>query len=121
MHQRAGSESGQADTLNALGDALLAEGQASEAQRQYVTALRLASKIGLKHDRARAYRGLGRVHQRTGSPDEAREHLRRALALYIELGVPEAEEVRALLAEAEQAAPAAPSAPVPQAHEPGDS
>ncbi|NUO98671.1 MAG: hypothetical protein HOW59_12150, partial [Nonomuraea sp.] len=41
--------------------------------------------------------GLARAHLALGRAGQAREHARLALDLYEELGVPEAEEVRAFL------------------------
>ncbi|NUP68796.1 MAG: hypothetical protein HOW71_42240, partial [Nonomuraea sp.] len=48
-------------------------------------------------EQARAHDGLARAHLALGRAGQAREHARLALDLYEELGVPEAEEVRAFL------------------------
>lgn len=106
MHHQAGYPSGEVDSLNGLAEVLLAEGRTGEAGREYTAALGLATEIGLKFDQARAHDGLGRVHQLTDDLSQAREHWQQALALYIELGVPEAEDLRALLAELRSGPPA---------------
>ncbi len=98
MHCKAGNPSGQVDALNGLADVLLAEGRTGEARTEYAAALRLASETGLKFEQARAHDGLGRVHHLTDGLSQACQHWQQALVLYTELGVPEAEDVRALLA-----------------------
>jgi hypothetical protein len=49
---------------------------------------------------ARAHNGLGHAHHAGGNPSQGRYHWHVALTLYTDLGVPEAEQVRALLGEA---------------------
>lgn len=55
---------------------------------------------------ARARDGLGHACDRTGDRDQARRHWQDALALFTELGVPEAERIRARLAKEGNAADA---------------
>jgi len=44
-----------------------------------------------------SHNGLACTYYATGDLDQARQHWERALALYADLGVPEAEQVRAKL------------------------
>lgn len=46
---------------------------------------------------ARACRGLGQVGLAAGDPGQARRHWERALALYTQLGAPEADQVQVSL------------------------
>jgi hypothetical protein len=63
-------------------------------------ALGLASQVGDKYEQARAHSGLARGYQATGEPARAHRHLQQALALFTELGAPEADQLRAQLATA---------------------
>jgi tetratricopeptide (TPR) repeat protein/DNA-binding SARP family transcriptional activator len=87
----------EADALSGLGDVLLAAGQPRRARARHTAALDLASRIGDKYQQARAHDGLGHACQATGNAGEARRHWEQALALYTELGIPEADQVRAKL------------------------
>jgi DNA-binding SARP family transcriptional activator/Tfp pilus assembly protein PilF len=92
-----GSRSGEAEALNGLGEVLLATGRTGPALAQHTGALRLASEIGDKYQQARAHDGLARSYRASGDTGRAREHWQRALALHTDLGLPEAEQVRAQL------------------------
>ncbi|QFU86954.1 tetratricopeptide repeat protein [Amycolatopsis sp. YIM 10] len=76
--------------LNSLGALALARGESAEAARFFRGALEIAVETGCTGDQACAHRGLGDA---TGE----REHWERALALFAEMGVPEADEVRTRL------------------------
>lgn len=76
--------------LNSLGALSYARGDTSEAADFYTRALDIAEDTNCISDQAQAHHGLGDA---TGS----REHWNRALALYEEMAVPEADEVRARL------------------------
>ncbi len=91
---------GQATTLNNLGEVLLATGQAADARRRYAAALDMAVQAGETYEQARARDGLGRACQAGGDPRRAHRHWQAALAIYSELAAPEADQVRARLAEA---------------------
>jgi DNA-binding SARP family transcriptional activator/tetratricopeptide (TPR) repeat protein len=93
-----GNRIGEAESLNALGEALLADARPTEARARHVSALSLTSKIGSKYQQARAHDGLGHAYHVTGELGRARLHWQEALALYTDLGVSEADEVRAQLA-----------------------
>lgn len=73
--------------LNSLGSLAHARGETDEAARFFLAALEIAVETNCIGDQAYAHRGLGDA---TGD----REHWERALALYTEMGVPEAAEVR---------------------------
>ncbi|UJW35573.1 tetratricopeptide repeat protein [Saccharothrix sp. AJ9571] len=76
--------------LNSLGSLAGARGETTEAAALFREALQIALDTGCIGDQAYAHHGLG---ESTGE----REHWERALALYAEMGVPEANEVRARL------------------------
>ena len=76
--------------LNSLGSLACARGEPAEAAELFRNALEIATETSCVGDQASAHRGLGDA---TGE----REHWQRALALYTEMGVPEADEVRARL------------------------
>jgi DNA-binding SARP family transcriptional activator/tetratricopeptide (TPR) repeat protein len=97
LHQEIGDRSGQADALNSLGEALLAAGQPSRTH--HAAAYCIASDIGDMYQQARANDGLAYAHRALSRPDEARHHWAEALALYTHLGTPEADQVRAQLAD----------------------
>ncbi len=105
LYRAIGVRSGEADVLNSLGEVLLAEGQPGEADTQHSAALRLATQIGDKYQQARAYHGLGQARRAGGDHGGARRHWQQAHALYTELGMPEAGQVRAQLAVAQHRRP----------------
>jgi tetratricopeptide (TPR) repeat protein/transcriptional regulator with XRE-family HTH domain len=90
--------SSQASALNGLGEVHLATGHPAQARARHAAALMAAVSIGEKYEQARAEDGLARAYQAGADPRPAPGHWRQALALYTELGAPEAHQVRALLA-----------------------
>jgi tetratricopeptide (TPR) repeat protein len=90
-----GDRGGEAEALNSLGEALLADGQRDQAHTRHRSALSLAEQIGDRYEQARARHGL--AHHAAGDADHARQHWQQALTLYADLGVPEADQVRAHL------------------------
>ncbi|MGH3155040.1 MAG: tetratricopeptide repeat protein [Streptosporangiaceae bacterium] len=84
--------------MNALGEIALATGQPGQAHTRYTAALDIAAQIGRRYEQARAHRGLGHSYLATGDQRQARHHWQQALALYAELGAPEAGQIRALVA-----------------------
>jgi tetratricopeptide (TPR) repeat protein len=68
------------------------------ALARFRAALALASQAGDRFEQARALEGVAWVLATTGQHSQAREHWQRALAIYSDLGVPEAGQVRAHLA-----------------------
>jgi DNA-binding SARP family transcriptional activator/tetratricopeptide (TPR) repeat protein len=96
--RQAGDRPGIAETLNGLGALYHDEGKASLARAQHMVALGLASKTGDRYEQARAHHGLANAYHATGESLLARRHWQEALSRYAELGVPEADEIPALLA-----------------------
>jgi DNA-binding SARP family transcriptional activator/Tfp pilus assembly protein PilF len=95
LYRDMGNRSGEADALNSLGEVLLADGQPGDSGSQHVTALSLAAQIGDRYQQARAHHGLGQADRASGDRDQAELHWQQALALFTELGTPEADQVRA--------------------------
>ncbi|MBI4608571.1 MAG: AAA family ATPase [Candidatus Rokubacteria bacterium] len=50
-------------------------------------ALELATELGLRPDCAHCHLGLGRLHRRTGKPEQAHEHLTTAATMYREMNM----------------------------------
>lgn len=87
-----------AELLNHLGDAQLAAQRPRRALRSFQQALRKARRTGSRYEQARAERGAARALAATGDAGRAGRRTERALALFTDLGLPEADEVRAELA-----------------------
>ncbi|MEV0201479.1 BTAD domain-containing putative transcriptional regulator [Nonomuraea sp. NPDC050691] len=92
--RRLGTTGDEAAALNGLAEAA---GDPARAAEEHTAALALAGLTRDRPEQARAHDGLARAHLALGRPERAREHGRMALGLYEELGVPEAEEIRAFL------------------------
>ena len=97
LSRELGDRAAEAETLNGLGQALLATGQAARALAQHRAALGLAIRIGDRYQQARAERGLGEGYHASGDAAQAGYHWGQALALYADLGTPEAGQVRVRL------------------------
>lgn len=74
---------------------MLSTGRPAAALSAYQQALELACHVAAE---ARAHEGLGNAHDACGDPGPARSHWQKALALYSDLGVPEADQIRIHLA-----------------------
>ncbi len=85
----------QAEALNGAGEALAATGQYQKAQACLTEALTLAEQTGYRYQQARAHRGLAEACHATGQIKQARQHWQRALNIYTDLGVPEAQRMHA--------------------------
>jgi tetratricopeptide (TPR) repeat protein len=101
----AGNRDDEADALNTLGEVFLAAGRPRDARDRLGAALELATETGLEYEQARAHDGLGHAYRVTGDAAEAHRHWQQALSIFAELGVPEADQVRAQLATAETEPP----------------
>ncbi len=99
-YREIGDRPGQAEALNSLGSVFLVTDRPADARIQHSLALSLARKIGDRYEQARAHDGLARCLHAAGAHEQGRQHWQQALTLYAGLGVPEADEVRALLAAA---------------------
>ncbi|WP_239166074.1 tetratricopeptide repeat protein [Actinoplanes italicus] len=93
-----GERDGEAQALNGLGEAAHTTGDTADALTHHTAAHIAAADTGNREQQARALTGLGHVHHTLGDPALAREHYRHALALYTDLGMPEADQVRTHLA-----------------------
>ena len=60
-------------------------------------ALEVATQIGSRIEQARAHHGIGQSLRAAGQPGQAQDHLRRAHAIFTELGVPDADQIEAAL------------------------
>ncbi|WP_320773113.1 AfsR/SARP family transcriptional regulator [Streptomyces sp. CRN 30] len=97
------------EALNGLGEALQASGRTAEARTRHAEALALAVQTGEQYETARAHAGIAASCYTAHTPHRARRHWEEALTLYTDLGVPDADTVRAHLAAllVEDAGPAA--------------
>ena len=117
------------ETLNDLAETLGRAGDAAESFGQHQLALSEAGALALPYEVARALSGIGRALRMKGELDRPRAAWRKALEIFEDLGVPQAEEVRHLLAQVavggdeEQDGPsvACVSTSVPQSVRPTDS
>ena len=91
------------EALNSVGETHRATGALREALIQHTAALTLATQISDRYEQARAHNGLAHAHHTTGDLDQARHHWRHALALYTDLGVPDADDIPAHLTALDQA------------------
>jgi DNA-binding SARP family transcriptional activator/tetratricopeptide (TPR) repeat protein len=89
-------------SLIGIGTACRLAGQPAAALEQYGRALVLAGEIGERHKEAEALAGIGHVlHGSASTAGQAREHWRRALAIFTDLGAAaEAAQMEACLADA---------------------
>jgi tetratricopeptide (TPR) repeat protein len=92
-----GYQSGEVTALNSLGEAFLATGRSADARTQYAAALDGAAQNGEQYEQARAHNGLAHAYHAAGDLGQARRHWDEALTLYVTLGAPEADQVRAQL------------------------
>ncbi|MEU0886165.1 tetratricopeptide repeat protein [Lentzea sp. NPDC005914] len=81
-----------------LGDTLLAAGRPAEALHHHRDSAIIAAELANHHDHARALNAIAQDHYELGDEDLARAHWGEALAIFAELGAPEADEVRRRLA-----------------------
>jgi len=88
----------EACALNGLGEAADAAGRPTDALTHHTAAHTIAADTGDRDQQARAHTGLGHAHHALGTPTQARHHYQHALNLYTDLGVPEADQIRAHLA-----------------------
>jgi tetratricopeptide (TPR) repeat protein len=92
-----GSENGEVEVLNSRGELALATDDPAAALIHHRAALETAVRLRIAREEARACEGIGRCLLATGERDLAIDPLRSALEIYLRLGSPQAERVRALL------------------------
>jgi tetratricopeptide (TPR) repeat protein len=102
---------GEAEALNGLGEAYLATSQPGKARTAHSRALKLAAQTSDRFEQARAHAGLARSQHASGDPARALSHGHQALALYTDLGTPEASQIRAQLADGHHEVSATPVPP----------
>jgi tetratricopeptide (TPR) repeat protein/transcriptional regulator with XRE-family HTH domain len=95
--QRIRHKSGEAVAINGLGEVSLATGNTADAMNWHAAACDLSAQTGEKRELARAHDGLARACHADGDHHQARCHWEEALALYLVLGAPEADEIRTRL------------------------
>ncbi|GAA4683923.1 AfsR/SARP family transcriptional regulator [Phytohabitans rumicis] len=88
---------GQATVLAALGRVQRLLGRHADALDRLRAGLAVAERVDERRSAAICLRELGTTQWELGEQDQAREDWRHALAIFQELGVPEADEVRAHL------------------------
>jgi tetratricopeptide (TPR) repeat protein len=99
LYQDLGDLLGQAEVLNTMGDLSLAAGALSEARARYTAGLRIAAGIAGPLEKARALEGIGRCHLQAARSRPGAAMLRRALAIYQQIGSPQARQVEKTLNE----------------------
>ncbi|MEU8328707.1 tetratricopeptide repeat protein [Micromonospora sp. NPDC048839] len=98
IFRETGERYGEASALNGIAEAARVTGDAADALAHHNAAHVIVVEIGAYHEHARSHAGLGHAHRALGAPTSARDHFQRALTLYTDLDMPEAEQIRAHLA-----------------------
>ncbi len=96
-------QDGETSALNGLGELAHRAGRDADALVHHVAAHTTAVDVDRRDQEARASAGLGHAHRALGDHGRAREHYQRAMTVYAELGMPEAEQMRGRLAELDEA------------------
>ena len=91
-----GDQFGEIVAPRALGEALHGAKRTAAGRTQIATALRLAVETGNTYQQAGAHHNLAESYADLGDA-QARYHWQQALALYTDLGAPEADQIRAQL------------------------
>ncbi|HEY2062547.1 MAG TPA: BTAD domain-containing putative transcriptional regulator [Amycolatopsis sp.] len=86
-------------SLYRLAETLRVMGRYAEAEKYAAEAVASCEELGIERDLAHALTVLGRTLRQRGDTDTALAHLRRAHTLFVRLGLPDAEDVLALLNE----------------------
>jgi DNA-binding SARP family transcriptional activator/Tfp pilus assembly protein PilF len=93
-----GSRTAEQDTLHSIGFIHCQMGDTATAIRYYLESLRLCADLGDRYRQADTLASMGDAYHALGDGTRARDALREALAILVELEHPEAEDVRARLA-----------------------
>jgi DNA-binding SARP family transcriptional activator/Flp pilus assembly protein TadD len=105
LGRQVGDRNFQFEGLNGLGMVLRSAGDAEEALARQREALALAHELGQRHDQGRAHEGIAEAMHDLERDREARHHWHKALTIFGEMGVTDAERVRASLQRLDQDAP----------------
>jgi tetratricopeptide (TPR) repeat protein len=103
IYREANELPGIVSALNGLGEAALIRNDIDEATAMHRESVLTAGRTANRREEARAQRGLGAAYAAAGDRARARLHYRYALALYTDLGMPEAAEVDERLADVTRA------------------
>ncbi|MDW5326173.1 AfsR/SARP family transcriptional regulator [Plantactinospora sp. KLBMP9567] len=98
LFRQLGVSVGQATVLAALGRVQRLLGRHADALDRLADALAIADRLDERRSAAISLRELGTTRHELGDPEAARACWQQALALFEALGVPDADEVRTLLA-----------------------
>jgi Tfp pilus assembly protein PilF len=88
---------GEAETLNKIGELLLATAEPKQARREFDQALAIATDIGSPPAEARALEGKGRCEIQLGRRTEAITAPARAVDIYRHIESPNAQRAEAML------------------------
>jgi tetratricopeptide (TPR) repeat protein len=99
IFRETGERDGEACALNGLGEAAHTAGRDADALTHHTAAHAIAADAGDREQQARAHSGLGQAHYTLGNLALAREGYQHALALYTDLGLPQADQIRTHLAQ----------------------
>ncbi len=99
LQQELGDRGGQAGAWDSLGYAHHRLGDLSQALACYEQTLRLVREVGDKYEEATALTRIGDTHDAVGNAGEARDAYKQALSILTELDHPDAEAVRATIAQ----------------------
>jgi len=91
--RKVGDRNSESEVLNDLGETHCAMGCPDDAVAHHESALVLAREVHVRPQEARAHNGIAQALQST-DPQAARGHWQQALDIYLEIGVPEADEIR---------------------------
>ena len=97
LYRDLGNRLGEAKTLNNMGELSLASATPAEAHARHKQAHAIATAIASRLEEARAQEGIGRCHLQVGQAREGAASLRQALALYHQIGSPNAGRVQTTL------------------------
>ncbi|MBV1854780.1 ATP-binding protein [Catellatospora tritici] len=99
LARRTGDRGLETETLNALGETLLDLARPADALERHRAALAVTARTGDRCEHARALDGMAAALDASGDRSAAHDHWTRALAVYTDLGLPQADRVRDRLAQ----------------------
>ncbi|ALG14818.1 hypothetical protein AOZ06_15710 [Kibdelosporangium phytohabitans] len=99
LAHRSANRTFEIEVLNSLGETARIASDPAEALTLHHKAVALSEETGSRSELARAHNGLGQAHHDLGDGSAARTHWETALALYKDLGLPDADELSAALHE----------------------
>ncbi|WP_433245792.1 tetratricopeptide repeat protein [Streptosporangium sp. CA-135522] len=94
VYRDLGNRYRESEVLSQLGETVRTMGDPAQAATDLQAALTIADEIANRPRQAAAHHGLTRAHRDLGQDDLARTHAARALDLFADLGVPDAQQDR---------------------------